>query len=86
MQEILYFASLAVLLTGAESAQQKCIPILELANQANWITWCNTNCGNPPGTHPACTGEGVHAKCTCGPTHGNFLIDIDFIYFLTMKF
>ena len=58
------------------SDQIGCVPIQQLSNQPSWISWCNTNCGNPPGSHPACNGQGAHVKCKCGRTSCNIFTNI----------
>ena len=45
--------------------QDSCVPVRKHLYQPKWIAWCKTNCGNPPGSHPACRGTGVHVKCKC---------------------
>ena len=45
--------------------QGSCVPIRKHLHIPKWIAWCQSNCGKPPGLHPACRGNGVHAKCKC---------------------
>jgi len=45
--------------------QGSCVPIRKHLHIPKWIAWCQSNCGNPPGLHPACRGNSVHAKCKC---------------------
>ena len=45
--------------------QGSCVPIRKHLHIPKWIAWCQSNCGKPPGLHPACRGNGVHVKCKC---------------------
>ena len=77
MYYTLFNCLMIVVVTEAHNQQSSCVPIPALSNQPSWISWCKANCGNPPGSHPACKkSSGIHAKCTCGPsscTFNNFI-------------
>ena len=75
MYYTLFNCLMIVVVTEAHNQQSSCVPIPALSNQPSWISWCKANCGNPPGSHPACKkSSGIHAKCTCGPSSCTFRI------------
>ena len=73
MYHALFQCLMIAVVTAAHNQHSSCVPIPALSNQPSWIAWCKANCGNPPGSHPACKeSSGIHAKCTCGQSSSKF--------------